>query len=85
MITNIKTIRDFVDSTDEGKILIAALSVLTSIECKDIREGKWGGMTHPDDALSTLVDLANRIYYEQEWKEEQKRIKRDNKIDDIIG
>ena len=85
MITNIKTIRNFTDSTDEGKILLAAISVLTSLDCKDIREGKWGGMTHPDDALRRLVELANKIYYEEEWKEEQKRIKRDNTIDGIIG
>lgn len=81
---NIKTIRDFSDNSDEGKMLLAALSVLTSIECKDIKEQKWGGMTHPDEALQRVIDLANRIYYEEEWKEEQKRIKRDNKINDII-
>ena len=38
------------ESTVEGKLLMAALSVLTSIDKKDIREGQYGGMNHPDTA-----------------------------------
>lgn len=83
MIT-IKTISDFSHDSDEGKMLLAALAVLTSIDKKDITENKWGGWVHPDDALRRVADLANKIYYEEEWKAEESRIKRDEKISKII-
>lgn len=71
--------------TDEGKILLAALAILTSIDKKDIKEGKWGGMVHPDDAFIRVVELANRIFYEEEWKSEEVLRKRSERIDNIIG
>ena len=58
----VKTIKDFSDESKEGKLLLAALSILTSL---DIDENKWGGMTHPDDALRRVADIANKIYYEE--------------------
>lgn len=78
------TIRDINEST-EGKLLIAAIAILTSIDKEDIREGKWGGMVHPDDAFQRIVDLANRIYYEEEWKIEQVKIKRNDKLNSIVS
>ena len=82
---NLKTIRDFNDNSPEGKLLLAAISILTSITPKDIKEDKWGGMVHPDDALVRIQDLANKIYYEEEWKAEQIKIMRDNKLNKIIN
>jgi len=82
---NLKTIRDFNDNSPEGQLLLAAISILTSITPKDIKEDKWGGMVHPDDAFLKIQDLANRIYYEEEWKGEQIKIKRDIKINKIIN
>lgn len=70
--------------TPEGKVLLSAIAILSSIECKDIKENKWGGMVHPDDALKQVVELANKIYYEEEWKLEQERIKRDNTISKVL-
>jgi hypothetical protein len=79
---------------EEGKILMMAIAivelskgllrVLTSINEEDIRERKWGGMTHPDDAIKRVVELTNKVYYEKEWKLEQGRIIRDNKINSIM-
>lgn len=82
---NYKTIRDFNDNSPEGKLLLAAISILTSISGEDIKSKKWGGMVHPDDALLKIQDLANRIYYEEEWKGEQIKIKRDTKINNILS
>ena len=82
---NYKTIRDFNDNSPEGKLLLAAISILTSIKVEDIKEDKWGGMVHPDDALLKIQDIANRIYYEEEWKREQIKIKRDTKINKILN
>jgi hypothetical protein len=81
---NYKTIRDFNDNSPEGQLLLAAISILTSINVEDIKEDKWGGMVHPDDALLKIQDIANRIYYEEEWKAEQIKIKRDTKINSIL-
>ena len=78
---NYKTIRDFNDNSPEGKLLLMALAILTSINVED----KWGGMVHPDDALMKVQDLTNQIYYEEEWKGEQIKITRDNKINSIIN
>ena len=79
-----QNITEFDSDTPEGKVLLAAISILSSIECEDIKENKWGGMVHPDDALKQVVELANKIYYEEEWKLEQERIKRDNTISKVL-
>lgn len=82
---NYKTIADFNSDTPEGKLLLVAISVLTSVDYEDIKSCKWGGMIHPDKAMEQIVELANKIFYEEEWKLEQDRIKRDNKINSIIN
>ena len=82
---NYKTIRDFNDNSPEGKLLLMALAILTSIHVEDIKDNKWGGMVHPDDALMKVQDLTNQIYYEEEFKAEKKRIMRDNKINSILN
>jgi hypothetical protein len=82
---NYKTIADFNSDTPEGKLLFASIAVLTSVDEDDIKSCKWGGMTHPDGAMEQIVELANKIFYEEEWKLEQDRIKRDNKINSIIN
>ncbi len=81
---NQKTIKDINDKTEEGKLLLMAISILTSIKPDDIKSDKWGDMVHPDDALMKVKDLANEIYYEEEYKAEKKRIMRDNKINSIL-
>jgi hypothetical protein len=79
-----KTIKDFDGDSVEGKLLLTAIAVLTSIDHEDIKIAKWGGMTHPDQAIEQLVELANKIFYKEEWKQEQEKIKRDNKINKIL-
>jgi hypothetical protein len=56
---NFNSLRDIDTNTDEGKMLLAALSVLTSIETPDKR---YGGMTHPDDVLKRVENLTRYIY-----------------------
>ena len=72
-------------NSKEGQLLMAAVAILTSIEYKHITSGKWGSSLHPDKAVKQISDLANKIYYEQEWEEEQKRINRDNNINKILN
>lgn len=82
---NYKTIRDFNDNSPEGKLLLAAISILTSINVEDIKDNKWGGVVHPDNALLKIQDIANRIYYEEEWRSEKIKIMRDTKINSILN
>ncbi len=77
--------RNFDNSTPEGQMLLAAMAILTSIEPKDIHEGKFGGMCHPQDVFEKVLDLANRIYYEEEYKTYLKSKERDSKLNSIIN
>ena len=73
------------ESTVEGKLLMAALSVLTSIDKKDIREGQYGGMNHPDIVMENLWKLSNYIFHQKEYEEWEVVENRDKKINDIIN
>lgn len=79
-----KKISDFNSDTPEGKLLIAAIAILTTIDQEDIESQKWGGMIQPDTAMEQIVELTNKIFYKEEWKLEQERIKRDKKINQIL-
>ena len=72
-----------INNSDEGKILIAAIGILTSINRDDV-DKYWGGMIHPDDALERVVDLANKIFHQEEWESEQIKEKREDLINKIL-
>ena len=76
--------KEFSQETDEGKLLLAALAILTSLDKEDIAEKKWGGSTHPDDAFKRVVDIANQVFYEDDWKSEKISRERNNKLSKII-
>lgn len=69
----------------EGKLLLATISILTSIEKKDICEGKFGGMNHPNTVMEQVWELANKVFHEEEFKNWQSIQLRDQKISDIIN
>lgn len=81
----LKTIRDLNDQTDEGKLLIAAIAILTSLQQEDIKNNTWGGLVSPDQGLSQIQDLANKIYFEKEWKAEEKSKERNRKIEQTLN
>ena len=81
---NCKNIREFTDKSDEGKMLLAAISILSSIDIEDIKKNKYGGMSHPDNVLKQIVHLTNLIYFEEEYQRHQEAIKRESKIDSIL-
>lgn len=78
-------LKDINNNTPEGQLLMAAVAILTSIDHKHIKSGKWGGTLHPDTAVKQIADLTNKIYHKEEWEEEQKRITRDNNINKILN
>ena len=80
LMINIKTIKEFSDESMEGKLLLAALSILSSEEFKS---GRYGGHRHVDDVMKDVVRIANSVYYEKEyeqWLKEQERIEKINKV-----
>ena len=83
MITH-KKLSDINLNSDEGKLLMAAVAVLTSIEEKHIEYGRWGSYLNPDEAVEQLTELTNKIYYEEEYKNEQFIKERDDKINKIL-
>lgn len=76
---------DEFDDTDEGKMLLAAIAILTSLSCKDIEEQKYGGMSHPHDVFDRIKDLSNEIFFEEEYNKYIKSVERQNKIDSITN
>lgn len=79
------TIRQIDDKSDEGKLLIAAIAILTSMKKEDIISNEWGGLVSPDEGIRKLQDLANRIYFKKEWEAHKKSKERDNKIEGILN
>lgn len=69
----------------EGKLLMAALSILTSIDKGDIKEGRFGGMNHPDTVMENIWYLANGIFHEKELEEYKFIEMRDKKIRTLIN
>jgi hypothetical protein len=67
-------------STPEGMLLLASVSILTS----GVDENKYGPNKSPDEVFEHIQDLANRIFYEEEFKVVQKQNQRDKKINDIL-
>lgn len=73
------------DDTDEGKMLLSAIAILTSLTCKDIKEQKYGGMSSPHSVFDRIKDLSNKIFFEEEYKKYIKSVERQNKIDSITN
>lgn len=72
-------------NSEEGKLLMAAIAILTSIDHKHITSNKWGSNITPDKAVKQITELANKIYHEEEWNKEQQRLNRDNNINKILN
>ncbi len=69
-----------IDTTSaEGKLLLAAVAILTSIDKTDLESKRWGGNTSPDAAVKKIADLANKIFYKEEYTSEKKRKKKQRK------
>ncbi|MCK9476789.1 MAG: hypothetical protein M0R46_12760 [Candidatus Muirbacterium halophilum] len=71
--------------TDEGKLLLASLAILTTITEEDIINEIYGVTTTPDQVFDKIQILANKIYYNEEFEKEQIRLKRENKMKKLFG
>ena len=84
MIT-ISKLHDLNTESDEGKMLLAALAVLTSISPEQINSGEYGGTTNPDQVVEKIADLSNYIFSPKEYEANKIKLKRDDTINNIIG
>jgi len=80
----VEEFRQIDTNIDEGKLLLAAISILTSIDSEQIKRKRWGGMISPDQAHDQIVELANRIFFEEEYKQIEFQNKRNKIIEGII-
>lgn len=69
--------------TEEGKLLLAALSILTSMNKSDIHSEGYGGSSYIGDVMIKVNELANKVFYEKEWESYQIIKKREDKLNDI--
>ena len=70
----------FDTDTQEGMLLLASIAVLTgSIDTK-----KYGSNKSPDEVFSHIQDLANRIFFEEEYKQKEIQEKRDRIIENLL-
>jgi len=80
----VEEFRQIDTNIDEGKLILAAISILTSIDSEQIKRKRWGGMISPDQAHDQIVELANRIFFEEEYKQIEFQNKRNKIIEGII-
>ena len=66
--------------SDEGMLLLASISILTS----DIDKSKYGSNKTPDEVFLHIQDLANKIFFEEEYRQAEIQKKRNRIIDGII-
>lgn len=72
-------------TTPEGKMVIAAVAILTSLDKQDLEEAKYGGWSHPHDVFNRVMDLANQIYHEEEYKQFKIVEGRNDKINSVLN
>lgn len=77
---NIK-FNQFDTDTQEGMLLLASVAVLTG----NIDMSKYGSNKSPDDVFKHIQDLANRIFFEEEYKQAEIQKKRNKKLEQIIN
>jgi hypothetical protein len=67
--------------SEEGMLLLASISILTG----NIDMSKYGSNKTPDEAFKHIQDLANRIFFEEEYRQKELEEKRNKIIDDIVN
>ena len=67
-------------NTQEGMLLLASIAILTG----DIDTKKYGPNKTPNEVFDNVQDLANRIFYEEEYNLIQIQNKRNKIIENIL-
>jgi hypothetical protein len=61
-IKDIKDIKEIDIESKEGKLLVAALAVLTTMRTNDLVENKWGRTLNANMVLNKLSEITNKMF-----------------------
>ena len=67
-------------ASEEGMLLLASISILTT----NIDMSKYGSNKTPDEVFKHIQDLANRIFFEEEYKLIELQNKRNRIIENLL-
>lgn len=80
-----KDFNTYITDNDDGMLLLAAIAILTTINKQNIINNDYGSKACPNEVFDKIQNLANKLFYEEEYKNEQVRLKRENKINKLLG
>lgn len=72
---DINDVRDIDISSKEGKLLVAAIAVLTTLREDDLRDNKWGRSINYNSALTKLADLTSKMFQKKHRTEGIAKVK----------
>jgi hypothetical protein len=68
IMENLKKIEDVDISTNEGRLLISAIAVLTSLRIKNILDKQWGAGIDYQVCIQKLSEIADGIFVKKEYR-----------------
>ena len=79
-MNDIKNVLDIDIDSKEGKLLVAAIAVLTTLREEDLTAKKWGRSLNANTALNKLSDLTNTMFANKYRTEGIKKTKIQRKL-----
>jgi len=71
----IKDVKEIDINTKEGKLLVAAIAVLTTMRTDDLLENKWGRTLNYNTALAKLSEMTSKMFQKNYRTEGIRRVK----------
>ena len=65
---NLEKIDDIDLSTNEGRLLVSAIAVLTSLRIKNILDKEWGGGIDHDVCIQKLTNISDQIFVSKGYR-----------------
>jgi len=72
---NVNDVKEIDINTKEGKLLIAAIAVLTTVRPDDLHENKWGRSLNYNTALAKLSEMTSKMFQKNYRTEGIRRVK----------
>jgi len=66
---DIKDVKDIDIESKEGKLLVAALVVLTTMRTDDLVTNKWGRSLNANISLNKLSEITNKMFIKKQRTE----------------
>lgn len=71
IMKNLEKIQDIDLSTNEGRLLISAIAVLTSLRIKNILQDEWGSGINHEVCMEKLTKISNDIFAAKQYRTEK--------------